>query len=171
MVMGFLVWFLGMFGVQPTPEDFVRMQRQFSERRHHVTLDFAGQRFDGTRWTGDDFRKVVSYSVGYNYLVDRKYNGVGFEVLGQSVGPLRHPGRKTHEYFLGAGLAWYPIQHLRIFMQAGPRIKQGGHAEALGRIGVGYQIMFFAVAAQPFVYVQTTASGVTSWALGGRIEY
>jgi hypothetical protein len=171
MVMAFMIWLLGKWGVAPTPEQIDNMDRAFRERNHHAMLDFGGTRFDGSRWTGDDFEKLMTIGLGYEYLVERKYNGVGFEVQGQILGPILRPDRERHEYFVGGGLAYYPIRHQRIFMHAGLRIKSNGDVEAAGRLGVGYRIMFFGVGVQPFAYVQTTVSATTSWLLGCRFEY
>jgi hypothetical protein len=170
MVMAFMIWMLGKFGVAPTMDQVTQWERQFRERGHHMTLDFSGTRFDGTRWTGDHFEKLLTLGLGYEYLVDRKYNGVGFEVLGQTLGSLR-ASRSRHEWFLGGGLAYYPVRNLRLFMHAGPTIKSSGDVLATGRLGIGYRIMFFKVGVQPFAYVQTTTSSNTAWTLGARFEY
>jgi hypothetical protein len=171
VITAFFIWFIGLFGVAPTPEDFVRMNRQFSERGHHLMIDFGGTRYNGTRWSGDDFKKEMTVGLGYGYLVDRKYNGVGLEVLGQSLGRVIRERERPHEFFVGGGLAYYPIQHQRIFMHAGASITAKGDVEALGRVGLGYRIMFFAVGVQPFAYAQVTSSGTFSWSLGARFEY
>jgi hypothetical protein len=56
-------------------------------------------------------------------------------------------------------------------MHAGASIPTKGDVEALGRIGLGYRIMFFAVGVQPLTYVQVTSGGTVSWSLGARFEY
>src|SRR5688572_3683479 len=111
MIMAALVWLLGAMGIAPTPEEVIEMERSFRERGHHFTLDFSGTRFGGTRWTdgGDDFEKLVTLGFGYEYLIDRKYNGVGFEAQGQTLGAVLRPKTSRHEYFVGGGLAYYPI--------------------------------------------------------------
>lgn len=169
MIMAFIIWALGKMGVEATPQMFADYERAFRERGHHVMLDFGGTRFDGSRWTGDDFQKLPGVGLGYEYLVDRKYNGVGFEVLGQALGPWFRSGR--HDFMVGGGLAYYPISPLRLAMAGGVNIVDTGKTDAFGRVGLGYRIPFFMLAVQPNVYFQSTSSGVFTWQLGARFEY
>lgn len=171
MIMAFIIWVLGKAGVEATPERFMAWDRSFRERGHHLIIDFGATRFDGTRWTGDNFEKLITIGLGYEYLIDRKYNGVGFEVLGQVLGPVFRPNRQRHEYFVGGGIDYYPISPLRVFMQAGANILDTGHTEALGRVGLGWRIMFFNVGVQPHAYVQANTAGIWSWAIAARFEY
>ena len=169
MITAFLVWILGKAGIQATPEMFAAYERAFRERGHHVMLDFGGTRFDGSRWTGDHFEKAPTVGLGYEYLVVRKYHGVGLEVLGQVLGPWFKSSR--HEYMMGGGLAYYPIAQLRLAMASGVNVVDDGKTDAFGRVGIGFRIPFFALAVQPNVYFQSTSSGVFTWQLGARFEY
>lgn len=171
MIMAFIVWMLSKMGVEATPEQFLAYERAFLERGHHLTVTFAGTRFDGSRWTGDNFEKLITVGLGYEYIVARKYNGVGLEVEAQSLGAILRPNKDRHEFIVSGGLAYYPITHLRIFMHAGPDILDTGKVSALGRVGVGYRIMFFKVGVQPVAYFQANTADVWSWVLGARFEY
>ena len=171
MVVALFAWLLGLFGVAPTKEDFARYEREFRERNHHVFVEFAGTRYHGTRWTDDDFYKEPAIGLGYDYLVDRKYNGVGFELYGQSLGKVFNAREHSHNFNIVGGFDYYPIRDLRLFSHGGVNIDDKGHARALGRAGIGYRIMFFNIGMQPFVYMQSTSDGTTTWTLGARIEF
>ena len=171
MLMAFVMWFLGLVGVQPDAEDFARYERDFNERGHHMTLDFGGQRVGGTRWTDDDFEKHPVVGIGYEYVVSRPYNGVGFEVLTQSLGKLFDGSGDDNYFFVGGGLAWYPIWHLRLFTQGGTYIDLDGNTEGVGRAGLGYRFMFFMVGMQPYIYAETTTNGQFGWAINFRFEF
>lgn len=172
MLMAFMMWFLGVLGVAPTEADFQRFDRDFRERGHHVTVDFGGQRFGTTRWTDDDFEKRTVIGLGYEYLIDRRYNGVGFEVLTQSIGSILKNGNSDNSFFIGGGIAYYPIRHVRIFTHGGAEIAlDGGATQGVGRLGLGYRFMFFQLGMQPYAYVQTTTRGDFGWSIGFRFEY
>jgi hypothetical protein len=55
-------------------------------------------------------------------------------------------------------------------MQAGALFDDLGTATQ-ARVGVGYKLMFFMVAAMPYIYVQTTDDGRFSWSIGIRVQY
>jgi hypothetical protein len=170
MVIALITWLMAKMGVAPSPEDFIRMNREFRERGHHLLIDFGGTRHGSIRWVDDDFYKQITAGLGYEYLVDRPYHGVGLEVLGQHIGRvLRSEDHRM--FFIGAGLAYYPIRNLRLFTQGGGQIDMHGHTEAVGRFGLGYRIMFFKVGVQPNIYFQQTSSDSASWQLGARFEY
>lgn len=170
MIIALITWMMSKFGVAPTPEDFARYNREFRERGHHLIVDFGGTRHGTFRWIDDDFYKQITVGLGYEYLVDRPYNGVGFEVLGQHIGRvLREEEHRT--FFIGGGLAYYPIRNLRLFTQAGALIDMHGSTDTVGRAGIGYRIMFFNVGVQPNFYLQQTSSGNAGWQLGARFEY
>jgi len=169
--MAFIMWLLGLMGVAPTPEDFARYDRDFREQGHHVTIDFGGQRVGGTRWTDDNYYKLPAVGIGYEYLIDRRYNGVGFEVLGQYLGKVFHPRHDVDQFFVGAGIAYYPQRHVRLFTQGGAQIGLNGDVTAVGRVGIGYRFMFFRMGMQPYAYVQTTSDGQLGWAINFRFEY
>jgi hypothetical protein len=169
--MAFITWILMKLGMAPTAEDYIRMAREFRERGHHLTIDFGGERVGWTRWNDDNWRKLPTIGLGYDYYVDRHYHGVGFEVLGQSLGPVLRPGTGPNLFFLGGGLAYYPVRPLRLFMQSGAQIDMDGNAVAVGRVGAGFRFMFFKVGMQPFFYVQQTSAGQPGWAMNFRLEY
>ena len=169
MLMSFFIWMLGKFGVAPTPADLQRMDRQFRERGHHIMVDFGGQRIGGTRWSDPDFEKLFIVGVGYEYLVDRRYNGVSVEVVGQSLGRVFHTG--DHEWFVGGGLGYYPTRHWHLFVHGGALFEPKDVVRAAGRVGVGYRFMFFHLGMQPFFYLQTDSGGQFGWALAFRFEY
>jgi len=170
--MAFVMWFLGLLGVAPTQEDFVRMDREFRERGHHLVIDFGGQRIGGTRWTDDNFDKLAVIGLGYEYLIDRHYHGVGFEVLGQSLGTLFKNGQTDNYFYIGGGLNYYPIRGVRLFTQGGATISlDGANVEGVGRLGIGYRFQFFQLGMQPYAYVQTTTNGQFGWLIGFRFQY
>jgi hypothetical protein len=169
--MSFTMWFLGVLGVQPTPADLERFEREFRERGHHVTLDFGGQRTGGTRWGDPSWNKRPVIALGYAYMVDRPYNGVAFEVLGQSLGRVLRGGRDDNSFFVGGGLAYYPFRPVRLFIHGGAEIDLDGSTQGVGRVGAGYRFMFFNLGVQPIAYVQTTTQGQFGWQIGIRFEY
>lgn len=171
MLMAFTIWLLSKFGIHPTAEDFRRYDQMFRERGHHLTLDFGGHRTGTTRWTDSEFTKRPAIGLGYEYLVDRRYNGVGIEVLAQSLGRFVRDGGAPNSVFLGAGLAYYPIRHLRVFTQAGAEIDFDGNEQGVGRAGLGWRFMFFMTGVQPFFYVETTTNGQFGWAINIRFEF
>lgn len=171
MLMAFIMWMLGQFGVAPTEEDFARYDRDFRERGHHVTVDFGSQHVGTTRWTDDDHYKLFTVGLGYEYLVERHYHGVGFEVLFQNQGQVIDVDRDTHTFFVGGGLAYYPIRDLRLFTHVGAQIGLDGDVDGVGRIGIGYHFMFFNMGMQPYFYVQGTTTGQPGWGIFFRFEY
>ena len=173
MLMAGIIWFLGLLGVAPTAADFDNYDTHFRERGHHMTLDFGGQRIGGTRWTDDDWSKSFTVGLGYEYLVDRRYNGVGFEVLFQSLGRYLDMDGGDNYFFLGGGISWYPIRHLRLFMMSGAYMYPywDQKAEVVGRVGVGFRFMFFMLGMQPYVYAETTSTGQEGWGLMFRFEF
>lgn len=171
MLMALTLWLLGLAGVRPTDEDLARYEREFRERGHHVSLDFGGQRFGGTRWSDSEFEKHVLMGVGYEYYVDRPYNAVGLQFLGQSIGSLLENGRSDNAFFVGGGLNYYPIRPVRLFMQAGPEIPLEGKTVGVGRVGVGYRFMFFKLGMEPYAFAELRSDGQPAWALSFRFQY
>lgn len=171
MLMALTLWLLGRAGIEPTPDDLARYDRQFRERGHHLVLDFGGHRLGGTRWSDPDFEKGLIMGVGYEYFVDRPYNAVGFELVGQSIGSILENGRADNAFFVGGGLNYYPIRHLRLFMQAGPEIPLEGSTVGVGRVGLGYRFMFFQFGMQPYGYYELRTDGQPAWALAFRFEH
>jgi len=169
--MAFSLWLMGLMGVAPSEEDMLRSREEFRNRGHHLTHDFGGQRTGTTRWSDSNWLKRASVGLGYEYLVDREHHGVGLEVLAQSLGPIFRPDRDVNAFFVGGGLAYYPVRPLRLFMQAGPEIGVNGDTLGVGRIGLGYRMMFFRLGMQPFAYVQTSTTGQFSWSIQFRFEY
>lgn len=158
MLMAAMIALMNAAGVAPTPEDLQNYQLQFRERGHHVHLDFGSTRGDG---------KQTTIGFGYEYLIDRQFNGVSVEILGQKLGDLF---KGDQDWWVGAGIAWWPVRPVKVFLQAGALFDDLGTATQ-GRVGVGYKFPFFMLAVMPFVYVQTTDDGRFSWSLGVRIQY
>lgn len=171
MLMALTFYLLGLAGVHPSDADLARYEREFRERGHHVTAEFGGQRLGGTRWSDSDWEKSPLIGIGYEYLVDRPYHGVGFQLLGQSVGSVRKNGKSDNSFFVGAGLNYYPIRQVRVFMQAGPEIPLEGDTLGVGRVGLGYRFMFFKVGMEPFAYAALRTDGQPAWALNFRFVY
>jgi hypothetical protein len=172
MIMAFITWMLMKMGIAPSVDDYIRMGREFRERGHHMVLDVGGTRVGWTRWNDDDnFRKQPTIGLGYEYLIDRRFHGSGFEILAQSQGRLLRDGDGRNSFFIGGGPHYYPIRNLRLFMQAGAQIDTAGHAVTLGRVGLGYRFMFFKCGMQPYVYVQQDSKGQPGWAMNFRFEY
>lgn len=169
--MAFMMWMLGKMGVASTAEDFRRYDRDFRERGHHLTIDFGGTRTGGTRWTDPNYSKATTIGLGYEYLIDRTYNGVGIEFLTQSLGRVIRSGGPENSFFVGGGLAWYPIRHVRTFVQSGAEIDVHGRTLAVGRVGAGYRFMFFKVGMQPYFFLQRRSDGSWGWAINFRFEY
>lgn len=157
-----LLWLLGLVGVAPSDEQLDAYDREFRQRRHHVGIDFAT--------THDDDSSVGGLTLGlsYEYLIDRPFHATSFEILGQTIGePIRS---KDIDFWLGGGVAYYPIRNLKFFAQAGALFDEE-RTYLRGRVGLGYRLMFFMVAAMPYVYVENTDSGDFTWSLGARIQY
>ncbi len=159
MLMALIIWIMGQAGAAPTPADLRRMQIEFAERGHHIALDF------GT--TRGDPKNALTVGLGYEYLNIRPFHSVSFEVLGQKLGDLF---KGPQDWFLGAGLGYYPVIPVKIFMMAGPQWF-GDDIVAQGRVGVGYNFPFFVIRVMPFTYFQTTSNNVFSWSLGVRLQY
>jgi len=147
-------------GVAPSPEDLENYHLQFRERGHHIHMDFGSTR-------PKEGGKALTWGLGYEYHVDRQFNGVSFEVLGQKLGDLV---KGPQDWWVGGGIGWWPIRQVKVFMQAGALFDDLGTA-AQARVGVGYHFHFFMMGIMPFVYVQTTDDGRFSWSIGVRIQY
>jgi hypothetical protein len=161
MIMALILVLLNSMGVAPTPEELQNYKLKFRDRGHHVHMDFGSTRdpnVDG---------KALTWGVGYEYYIDRKFNGISVEVLGQKIGDLF---KGPQDWWVGGGIGWWPVRDLKVFMQAGALFDDLGTA-AQARVGVGYRLTFFMVAAMPFVYVQTTDDGRFSWSIGIRLQY
>jgi hypothetical protein len=170
--MAFVTWLLMKMGMAPSLEDFQRMDREFRERGHHLTVDFGKQHVGWTRWSGDpNFQSLALVGLGYEYLVDRKYHGVGFEFQTESHGPVLRPSTGPNSFYLGSGLAYYPIRNVRLFMQGGSEIDMHGDSMAVGRFGAGFRFMFFKLGMQPYFYLQQTTTNQHGWAINFRFEY
>lgn len=163
MLLALSLWLLGQFGVAPEPEALQRYELAFQERQHHLSVDVANL------WMED--RTLLAFGLGYEFLVDRAYHGVSFELLGQRLGTL---GGES-DWWVGGGLGYYPIRHLKLFAQAGALILDesdpGPRIQASGRLGGGYRLTFFTVVAMPYLFVESSTGGLFTWGLGGRVQY
>ncbi len=158
--MAALIALLNTMGVAPTADDLQNYKLNFRERGHHIQMDFGSTR-------PKEGGKALTWGLGYEYYVDRQYNAVSFEVLGQKLGGLF---KGPQDWWVGGGIGWWPIRGLKVFMQAGALFDDLGTA-AQARVGVGYRFMFFMVGVMPYIYVQTTDDGRFSWSLAFRIQY
>jgi len=161
MLMAGLLTLLNAMGASPTPQKLENYQLGYRERMHHVHMDFASTR------TAPGV-KNITIGLGYEYHIDRQFNGVSFEVLGQKVGKLLFQGEEG--WWVGGGIGWWPIRHVKVFMQAGALFDGLGTA-VQGRVGVGYNLSFFMLAVMPYIYVQTTDDARLSWSIGARVQY
>ena len=159
MLTAIVIVLLDAVGVAPTPEQLQEMQFHYRERRHHAFLDFGSTR--GGSADG------LTIGFGYVYYVDRRYNGVSFEVLGQKIGDMFDSPKA---WWVGGGLGYYPTRSLKFFMQAGA-LFEDKHTSVQGRVGFGYRLPFFHITAMPFVYAQTTDEGDFSWSIAARLSY
>lgn len=174
MLSALLAMLLNASGAAPSPQTMQKYELGYRERMHHVHIDFGGTR--------TAFRqKNITIGLGYEYHVDRQFNGVSVEVLGQKIGRLLFQG--SQNWWVGAGIGWWPIRQVKIFLQAGPLFDDLGRA-VVGRVGIGYNLRIFMIAVMPFFYVQTTDAarggehgtsvpdlrGFT-WSIGARIQY
>lgn len=162
MLVAAMVWFLGLFGVAPSPEQLALYASDFSERRHHIGLDF------NKTWGDDDAVKGQTLGLSYEYLVDRRFHGVSFEVLAQMYGGIF--GDAHRDFFTGGGLAYYPIRNVKIFAAAGS-LFDNDKVYVRGRVGVGYRLNFFMLGVMPNLYVESTSDGSFSFSFGARIQY
>lgn len=160
MLMAGLLTLLNAMGASPTPQKLENYKLQYRERMHHVHMDFGSTR------TGS--RKDITIGLGYEYHIDRQFNGVSVEVLGQKIGKLLFQGEQG--WWVGGGIGWWPIRHVKVFMQAGALFNGMGTA-VQGRVGVGYNLSFFMLAVMPYIYVQTTDDAQFSWLIGARVQY
>ena len=161
MLMGLMIVLLNAAGVAPTPAQLQDYRLKYYERGHHVHMDFGTTRSKAPGATG------LTIGLGYEYYVDRRFNAVSFEVLGQKIGDLF---KGPQDWWVGGGIAWWPIRELKVFTQAGALFDDVGTA-VQARVGVGYRINFFMTAVMPFIYVQGTDDGRFSWSLGARVQY
>mgnify|MGYP001601244949 FL=1 len=159
--MGLVIVVLNAAGVAPTPAKLQEYQLRYRERAHHVHVDF------GTTRTKDPGASGLTIGLGYEYYADRRFNGVSVEVLGQRIGELLDGGQ---DWWVGAGIGWWPIRELKVFTQAGALWDDNGRA-LQARVGVGYRVPFFMMAVMPYVYVEGTDDGRFSWSLAARIQY
>ncbi len=160
MLMALIALILQQFGIESTPEDHLRYQQEFNNRGHHIGVDF-----NTTRGEGD---KRFTPGLSYEYLVDREHHGYSFEIQGQMLGDVLQVDDK--DWFVGAGAAYYPIRHVKLFGVAGSQWWDGEAAFA-GRAGVGYRFMFFNVGIMPNAYYQGTTDGIHTWSIGARLQY
>lgn len=174
MLSALMAMLLNASGAAPNPQALQKYELDYRERMHHVHMDFSGTR--------SAFRqKNITIGLGYEYHVDRQFNGVSVEVLGQKIGRLLFKG--PQDWWVGAGVGWWPIRHVKIFLQAGALFDEIGTA-AMGRVGVGYNLRIFMIAVMPYFYVQTTDAarggehGTTepdlrglTWCIGARVQY
>ncbi|MEM7138680.1 MAG: hypothetical protein AAF500_19030 [Myxococcota bacterium] len=169
MLTALIVALMNATGAAPTPQQLQDYELAYQERMHHVHLDFAGTRTEARN-------KNITIGLGYEYHIDRKFNGVSIEVLGQKLGRLFFKG--SQDWFVGGGLGWWPIRQVKVFMQAGAFFDDAG-STTQGRVGVGYNLRLFMIAIMPYAYVQTTTDPRTdesplrgfTWAIGARIQY
>ena len=159
--MALMLVLLNSMGVAPTPAELQNYKLKYRERGHHVHMDWGSTR---TPQTG---AKAVTWGVGYEYYIARKFNGVSVEVLGQKLGDLF---KGPQDWWVGGGIGWWPVRNLKVFTPAGSPVATSPVWSG-PRVGVGYRLMFFMVAAMPYVYVQTTDDGRFSWGIGIRVQY
>lgn len=165
MLMAGLLTLLNAMGASPTPQKMENYKLHYQERMHHVHMDFSG-----TRSNSDSGKRIKTTTIGlgYEYHIDRQFNGVSFEVLGQKLGQMF--GKGPQDWWVGGGIGWWPIRHVKVFMQAGALFDDLG-TSTTGRVGVGYNLSFFMLAVMPYVYVQTTDNAQFTWNIGARIQY
>jgi len=161
MLMGLMIVLLNAAGVAPSSAKLQTYDHKYRSRGHHVHIDF------GTTKTKRPGASGLTIGVGYEYYVDRHFNSVSVEVLGQRIGELFSG---DEDWWVGAGIAWYPIREVKVFTQAGALFDDVGRATQ-ARVGVGYRVNFFMLAVMPYLYVQGTDDGRFSWSLGARIQY
>jgi len=169
MLSALIVVLLNSSGAGPSPAKLQEYKLGYQERMHHVHMDFSSTRIG----VGN---KNITIGLGYEYHVDRQFNGVSVEILGQKIGRLLFQGEQF--WWVGAGIGWWPIRTVKVFMQVGPLFDDIGTA-LQGRVGVGYNLRLFMIAVMPYVYFQTTDGSRGSdsairgftWAIGARIQY
>jgi hypothetical protein len=170
MLMAGLIALLNAMGVAPTPQDLQNMQLKYRERGHHGFLDFGSTRTPNA--PEGEPRKELTVGFGYEYYVDRQFHGVSFEAYGQKLGDMF---KGPQDWWVGGGLGYHPIRPLKVFMHAGALFDEDEDGDkrtaAVGRVGVGFQLPFFAINVMPYAYVQTTDDGRFSWYLAARLEY
>jgi|GEM_PF-1722262 len=170
MLTALIVMLMNAAGVAPTPAQLQKYELDYRERMHHVYMDFSGTR-------SSPGPKNITIGLGYEYHIDRQFNGISVEVLGQKLGRLLFKG--PQDWWVGGGIGWWPVRKVKVFAQAGALFDQFG-TTTQGRVGVGYNLRLFMIAIMPYVYVQTTAGAADdpdatlrgfTWAFGARIEY
>ena len=158
-MLALVILLLDAAGVAPPPAKLLQMEDDYRQRGHHVFLDF------GTTRQGSPTGLTIG--LGYEYYVDRRFNGVSFEVYGQKVGDM-FSGPQS--WWVGGGLGYHPVRPLKVFMHAGA-LFEDGRTSTTGRVGLGYALQFFVINVMPYAYVQTTDDGVFSWSFAARIMY
>lgn len=168
MLAALIVALMNAAGVAPTPAQLQKYELDYNERMHHVHIDFSSTRIGVGK-------KNTTIGLGYEYRIDRRFNGVSVELLGQKLGALF---KGPQDWWVGAGIGWWPIRTVKVFMQAGALFDDIGTATQ-GRVGVGYALRLFMIKIMPYVYFQTTDGARGSdaplrgftWAIGARIQY
>ena len=160
MIMALMLVLLNASGVAPTPAELQDYKLKFRERGHHVHMDW------GTTRTPDTGASAFTWGVGYEYYIDRQFNGVSVEVLGQKLGDFF---KGPQDWWVGGGIAWWPIRTARSSRKQA-RCSTTWYGDAGARWG-GLPIDVLHGAAMPYIYVQTTDDGRFSWSLGARIQY
>ena len=82
MLTALIVMLMNAAGVAPTPAQMQKYELDYRERMHHVHIDFSSTRTAIKQ-------KSITIGLGYEYHIDRQFNGVSLEVLGQKIGKLR----------------------------------------------------------------------------------
>ena len=103
MLSALIVVILNASGAGPTAQKLEEYELSYRERMHHFHIDFSGTR--------TAFRqKNITIGLGYEYRIDRRFNGVSVEVLGQKIGRLFFRGNQ--DWWVGGGIAWWPVSGL-----------------------------------------------------------
>jgi hypothetical protein len=163
MIMALVMKLLLVFGVEPTQEDFDRMNQNFRDRRHHVAIDFAK-----TNGSLSDSNDYSSFLLNYEYVPDQKYNGISLGFGGTLL--IKPPKDDPPDMWVGGGLGYYPIRSIKLYTHIGA-LWVDGDPEAAARVGIGYKFPFYAIHVMPFFHVQQTSKGTSSLSIGGQLQY
>jgi len=159
-VIGILtVWLLGLAGVEPSDEQLHRLTTEHQQRGHHAFFEFGG--------LGGTLRQAPGLALGWEYIADRPFHGVGVETMVTLYG---NPFIRKERWWLSGGVSYWPTRDLAVILQAGPLINRNG-TELYARGGLAYRTHFFHLTVRFFVTGGQTTEGDILWTAGGRIEY
>ncbi len=154
-----LVWILMAFGVRPSPEDEVRLNRAYLHRQHHVGI-----------YLGSTFRPGPEpFTVGalYEYHLHPSFRTpfIGGDLLWLST------PAGWREVVVQAKAGMYLHEAFRVYGGAGTLIDHNKQHHALAGPGISYRMMFFGTAISADFQMLWNGNDRLRTFLGAQIYY